>query len=882
MIRLLLIFACSLISFTCSSWLNAHAEHDKARYVSPDGVDSGRCDVYSKPCKSIIYAVQNANKGDNIRLANGNYEVNNTDTLFYLLSQTLPIKANFSRKDNFKKADKKHITRLIGVPLEYAQELTEKGFSVIVDSKGQSDKQLTNLDSQLAVYSRLQEQKTELNCSAGLAGDHPCNNIDLLAHVPLSGFSTNPSEANDIWGHFDLNDFKEYALIGLRNGIGIVEVTDPTNPRVVNTISSDSTIWRDLKVYQFFDHEEKRWKSFAYVTADNASVGLMIIDLNQLPEIASVVSTDQTDLSAHNVYLSNVDYSTGVALTDRSPYLHIAGSNKNGGAFNTYELADPKNLTSVYKPVDATRNEYTHDVSSMVITDSRKDTQCVNGSDHCQVFFDFNENDFQLWDKTDNNQPERLSTTTYPDANYVHSGWFTEDKLVVIVHDELDEQRASLNTTVRFFDMNNLKQPVLLSTWTGPTKAIDHNGFVRGNRYYLSNYERGLTVLDISDPSIPKEAGFFDTYPLNDNASFNGAWGVYPFLPSGNILVSDINSGLYILRDRTLTSPNGTINFSQKHYAVTEGETVAVNVARTNGSQGVVTVGWELMTGAANGNDFVVSSGLLEWSDGEQTIQTINVLVNNDEYGEPDETFFIRLFDPKNGATLSQPSLSTITISASSGNNAPSVMLPDNIQAGLNSTVTLSAVVTDPDNDIVSVEWQQIAGESVNLLNADTSTASFEALMGGELEFQFTATDAQGNSSNDSIIVHVNHAPTVQAGSDIENTQGAVVTLTGTASDADGDELTFSWTQTAGAVVTLSNSDSLQASFTATNAGDFIFSLTATDIHGEFSTASVNVKILPAAVVNPPVQESSGGGGSTSIILLIVCSIGFLRRFQSL
>ena len=63
----------------------------------------------------------------------------------------------------------------------------------------------------------------------------------------------------------------------------------------------------------------------------------------------------------------------------------------------------------------------------------------------------------------------------------------------------------------------------------------------------MSNYERGLTILDITDPATPTEAGYFDTYTPSDNASFNGAWGVYPFLPSGNILVSDINSGLYVL-----------------------------------------------------------------------------------------------------------------------------------------------------------------------------------------------------------------------------------------------------------------------------------------------------------------------------------------------
>jgi hypothetical protein len=42
------------------------------------------------------------------------------------------------------------------------------------------------------------------------------------------------------------------------------------------------------------------------------------------------------------------------------------------------------------------------------------------------------------------------------------------------------------------------------------------------------------------------EVANFDTY-LPDNNGFNGAWGAYPFLPSGLILISDIESGLFVL-----------------------------------------------------------------------------------------------------------------------------------------------------------------------------------------------------------------------------------------------------------------------------------------------------------------------------------------------
>ncbi len=862
----------SLLSFNPS--VLSHAEHDKPRYVAENGVDQGRCDSAKAPCQSIRYAAQHANKGDNIRVASGNYQIDDTDTLFYLLSQTLPIHGNYNREDLFRTASKENITRLIGVPLEYVEQLSEKGFTVIVDSKRQDPEQQSKLQNKLDVYSRLQKSKAEENCVDGFSGDHPCDKIDLLAHVPLNRFSTNPAEANDIWGHFDLNDNKEYALIGLRNGIGIVEVTNPTTPRVVTTLPSQSTIWRDLKVYQFYDHAENRWKSYAYVTADNASVGLLVIDLNNLPESAAIASNIKVDLSAHNVYLSNVDYSTGVALTGKTAYLHIAGSNNNGGAFNTYGLINPINPNSVYKPTTATRNDYSHDVSSMVITDNRKDTQCVNGTDHCEVFFDFNENNFQLWDKTINSNPARLSTTTYTNASYVHSGWYTEDKLVVIVHDELDEQNVGLNTTVRFFDMSDLTNPVSISTWTGPTRAIDHNGFVRGNRYYMSNYERGMTVLDITNPASPTDVGFFDTYPLNDSASFNGAWGVYPYLPSGNILVSDINSGLYILRDKTLTSNQGSLSFTQRAYTVDEGQNISISVNRINGTQGIIQVGWELLKGAADENDFTLNQGSLQWVNGDSEPKLINIVTLEDELTEANEIFFIRLFDPRNGATISQPNIATISINSNVGNGVPSVSAGDDLTVTTGTLVTITATAADPDGESINVLWSQTSGEAVTLSSYEDLVTSFTPTLDGSYTFEVTVTDPQNNSASDSIVINstqFNNAPTVNAGADINATVNDLITLNATASDADGDALTFSWQQTLGTNVTLSATNSLQTSFTASAVGNYSFMMTVTDSKGLSVTDTVNVNIsaLPS--------ESSSGGGSFGIILIMFMGFTFYQ-----
>ena len=750
----------TLVMAVYSSLLAAHADHDKARFVSASGVDSGKCDDAAQPCKTVNYAGLQSNKGDTIRMAAGNYNVEDVDTLFYLLSDLVPVKGLYSEASAFAKIDANNITRLTGVPLEFADKLASKGFTVIVDTKGLDIENTQNIREKMQVYERLKVAKPATVCDNGFAGDHACEKMDLLAHVPLSSFSTNPSTANDVWGFYDVNDGREYAIMGLRNGVGVVEVTDPESPRMVGSISSQSTSWRDIKVYQHFNLKSARWDSYAYVTADSASVGTMIIDLRSLPETISVAGSDSNDISAHNVYLSNVDYSLGVALNDVDPYLHIAGSNRKGGSFNTYSLDNPQSPVSIYLNSSSSRSNYTHDVSSMVVTDERKDTQCVSSGPNCEIFFDFNEDNFQIWDKTLNSAPARLSTTSYKNVSYVHSGWYTEDKQVVLVHDELDEMDHGLNTTVRLFEMSDFRAPSLLSTWTGSTGAIDHNGFVRGNRYYMSNYTRGMTVLDISDTSDPKEVGFFDTFPISDNTSFNGAWGVYPYLPSGIVLISDISSGLYVVRDNTLAPEQGHVSFDAQTYLVKEGGSAIVSVDRKSGSVGAVSVKWEMLAGSTDDNDLALESGTLSWSDGDSQSQIITIPVTADSLSEPKESLFIRLHDPVGSVSLASPSIAIISIKVSEGttdpNEAPVADAGADMTVNAGASVSLQGSATDVDSTNLTYAWEQVSGTTVSIGNSDIATAEFTAPnAAAELSFSLTVTDDIGDAGSDTVAVNV-------------------------------------------------------------------------------------------------------------------------------
>ena len=119
-----------------------------------------------------------------------------------------------------------------------------------------------------------------------------------------------------------------------------------------------------------------------------------------------------------------------------------------------------------------------------------------------------------------------------------------------ILGDELDEVRSGVNTKTIVFDFTDLDNPAFHFDYFGNSAAVDHNGYVKDDTYYFANYRAGVRILDISEIGNETftEVGFFDTYPTDDDTEFNGAWSVYPYFSSGNIIVSDIDRGLFIIR----------------------------------------------------------------------------------------------------------------------------------------------------------------------------------------------------------------------------------------------------------------------------------------------------------------------------------------------
>jgi choice-of-anchor B domain-containing protein len=393
-------------------------------------------------------------------------------------------------------------------------------------------------------------------CVGGFAGIYPCNGIDLMSNIPLNGFPTNPTSASDLWGYVDLDDMREYALIGISNGIAVVNITDPVNPVIVGTIPMASSSWHEVRVYQFYNNAMSRWDGYAYAVTDQAGTdGVKIIDLTNLPNSVSLANTYLGPNWSHTIHVSNINWSTGVANNPSfPPNIYLNGSS-GGSGFRILSLANPTNLSQVGQWSVGT---YTHDIYTHVFTDTRVN-QCAPGHNPCEVAFSFSgTSGLKIVDVTDKASTLLLSTLAYSQLGYTHSGWISSDGQYLFLHDELDEQNYGFNTRVRTINITNLTAPFVSHDYYGTTTAIDHNGYTVGNKYYFSNYTRGISVLNATNPNAESEIGFFDTYPTNNNASFAGAWGVYPFLPSGNIIISDINRGLFVVREQNLATPTPT------------------------------------------------------------------------------------------------------------------------------------------------------------------------------------------------------------------------------------------------------------------------------------------------------------------------------------
>ncbi|KGL62537.1 choice-of-anchor B family protein [Polaribacter sp. Hel1_85] len=365
-------------------------------------------------------------------------------------------------------------------------------------------------------------------CENGFAGEYPCNDYDLLTHFTLEEIGGADTTGNNCWGWVDPISKNEYALMCTNKGVTFINITDPANAVIVGTLKT--------KAENILNKNVKIFKSTAYVVSEDPLQGMQLFNLSRLIDVKNPPVEFTSDIN-----YSAFGKANNIVINQDSGFAYITGTDTFNGGPHFVDL----NIT--FKPAEAGGydiDSYSND--AQVITYKGPDTDYIDK----EILIGSNDNEIVILDVTDKDNLIKISTISYTHIGKSNQGWFTEDFKYFLIGDEKDEEIFSLNTRTIIFDFTDLDNPIHHFDYLGNTTAIDKNGYVKENIYYQTNFNSGVKMIDISniENKTFTEIGFFDTYPENNNTETNGTWNVYPFLPSGNIIVSDFNRGLFIIR----------------------------------------------------------------------------------------------------------------------------------------------------------------------------------------------------------------------------------------------------------------------------------------------------------------------------------------------
>ncbi len=295
----------------------------------------------------------------------------------------------------------------------------------------------------------------------------------------------------------------EYALLGASKGLIIVEVTNPDAPQQIVQIPGPDNLWKEIKTY----------KHYAYVTSEGGQ-GVQIVDLNGLP--GSTLNyhhyTGDGDIAGelNTIHALHIDTTKG--------FLYAYGSNLfNGGAVVLDLNADPYNPTYAGK-FDA--YGYIHD--GWVDNDTLYGSHIYNGF-------------FSIVNMADKSNPVPLGLEFTPNS-FTHNTWMSKDRKVIFTTDEVDNSYLgaydiSDPTDIKFLDKIQANPG---------SNAVVHNTHILENYAVTSWYTEGVSIVDVTEPDNLVQVGLFDVAPAFQGGGFDGCWGVYPFLPSGNLIASVI------------------------------------------------------------------------------------------------------------------------------------------------------------------------------------------------------------------------------------------------------------------------------------------------------------------------------------------------------
>lgn len=352
-------------------------------------------------------------------------------------------------------------------------------------------------------------------------------NINLLSEFDDSTVVAEPVYGiryQSCWGWTDPVTSREYGIIGSTAGTYIIEVTNPSVPVLRDYIpgKSNARIW----------HEYKTYGKYLYIISDGGGNTLQIADLSYLPDSVHVVH-DTTSIfdSGHTLYVDG----------DRMYVASVSTVGSGYSAMNLYSLVNPETPT-LLRRLDQDY-PFINQVHDMFVVNDTIFASCGN-----QGLYIFR------YDEPANQFIQLGSLTTYPDQGYNHSSFLSKDHSILYMCDEVPDGMA-----VKVIDVTDLSAPNVIDTFYSNPGATAHNPYVIDDLLVMAYYQDGVYTYDISNPATPVNNGFFDTHPQNPagtypGPAYQGCWAVYTDLPSGILLASDMQLGLFVLDISQLTN----------------------------------------------------------------------------------------------------------------------------------------------------------------------------------------------------------------------------------------------------------------------------------------------------------------------------------------
>lgn len=318
-----------------------------------------------------------------------------------------------------------------------------------------------------------------------------------------------------IWGYRSPAG-REYAILGCYGGTAFVDITDTANIVECDFVTGPNSNWREMKVFS----------NYCYVVSEASNSKIQIMDLSYLPDSVRLVGT--SNMPSHT---------TTHSISQEGPYLYLNGCNQSFG--NGTVVVD---ITNPISPVKrgSWNGEYIHDCRVLrdTIWGANIYDASNGGTGSIYVISAVNKDNLTLINSWVNNP------TPGP-----HNIAITGDRRFALVTDEIPTPSPRV---LKIWNIENLSNVTFVAQWqptgiaTNPGSVV-HNVEIYGNMALIAHYSAGVRLVDITNPAVPTEVAWYDTYPSNNSQSYNGCWGVYMF-PSGKIIASDRQTGLYVLK----------------------------------------------------------------------------------------------------------------------------------------------------------------------------------------------------------------------------------------------------------------------------------------------------------------------------------------------